>query len=150
MIADLSARPSFCDHFMHDYRIARIEASGEGAAARFSVDPPGAETWVETVISEAERPHLIAERGRCGRNHRVPVFTAWELTEGAGVTNVRVTFWSEPSMPIDRLRELRGAGRWYRRRWRTALRRLTRVIEGDEPVRRVEVAGGDRVATLVP
>lgn len=149
LIADLSLRPLFCDHFMHDYRIARIDASGEGAAAGFRVDPPAAETWVEIAIAEAERPHLISERGRGGRNHRVPVFIAWELTESAGVTNARVTFWTEPQQPIDRLRELLGAGRWYRRRWKMALRRLATVIEGDQPLHRVGVAGGDRVATLV-
>jgi uncharacterized protein YndB with AHSA1/START domain len=147
-ISDLALRPSFCDHFMTDYRIARLSSSGVGASARFRVSPRGFHTWMETVINETERPHLITEHGRCGRLNRVPTFTAWELLEGPGaVTTVQLTFWTEPTVSLDRLREHLGAHRWYRRRWSTALRRLARALEGDEPLERLEVGGADLIPT---
>ena len=145
-LADLSLRPAFCDHFVEDFHLARIEASGQGAAARFRVSPPLGRTWMDTVITEAERPHLISERGSCGRSNRIPVFTAWELHEGAsGVTTVQLTFWTEPKLRQDRLRGLAGAGRWYRRKWKLALRRLKQMIEEGAPVEHVGVGGGDRI-----
>jgi hypothetical protein len=102
---------------------------------------------MDTSIVELEAPHLISERGRCGRSNRTPVFTAWELLEGAGgATTVRLIFGTEPANHADRARELLGAGRWYRRKWSLALRRLKELLESDEPIPRVGVAGGDRVA----
>jgi len=145
-IADLALRPAFCDHFIEDYRLARIESRGEGAAARFRVAPPLGKTWMDSVIVELEPPHLIAEDGHCGRLNRTPVFTSWELLEGAGgETTVTVTFWTEPGHPLDRIREMLGTGRWYRRNWSAGLRRLKRLIEEDEPLPRVGVGGGARV-----
>jgi hypothetical protein len=132
---------------MRDFHLARLPTSGLGAAARFRVSPPGAKTWMDTSIAELE-PHLIRESGRCGRSNRTEVFTAWELREGAGgVTTVRLTFWTDPGTHADRARELLGAGRWYRRKWSHALRRLKDLLEADGALPRVEVAGGDRVAS---
>jgi hypothetical protein len=146
-ISDLAVRPAFCDHFLEDYHLARLPATGLGAAARFRVSPPLASTWMDTAVAELE-PHLIREHGRCGRSNRTPVFTAWELLEGAGgMTTVRLTFWTDPHNHADRARELLGAGRWYRRKWSRALLRLKDLLETGEPLPRVEVAGGDRVAS---
>ena len=62
--------------------------------------------WMETVIEEVDEPQRIFERGRGGRLDRVPIFTVWELTEGAGrTTEAKVTFWTEPANPFDRMRE---------------------------------------------
>lgn len=144
-LADLAVRPAFCDHFLHDYHLARIPSTGQGASARFRVSRLLGRTWMDTVIAELQPPHRITERGRCGRSNRIPVFTVWELEEGAsGVTTVRVTFGTAPAKPFDRAREL-GAGRWYRRKWSLALRRLKALLESGETLPRVEVAGGDRV-----
>ncbi len=148
-LTDLGVRPSFCDHFMRDYRIARLPARGKGAAARFRVEPPLFGTWMETEIDEVEAPHLVSEHGRCGRLNRVSTFTAWELLEGPGaVTTVRLTFWTEPQEAIDKIRERFGAARWYRRRWQTALRRLGKVLEGEVSPHAVRAAGADRIETL--
>lgn len=150
VITDLSMRPSFTDHFQEEYRLARLEPSGAGAAARFRTSPPGVgNVWVETSIAEAERPRLVGERARSGRLGRIGLFTSWEILEGSGVTDVRLTFWSEPPGAVDRAREALGAGRWYKRQWTKALRRLAEVAESDaEPVR-IDVAGGDRAWTGV-
>jgi len=146
-ISDLAVRPAFCDHFMHDFHLARLPTTGLGAAARFRISPPGASTWMDSAITEIE-PYLVREHGRCGRSNRTAVTTTWELLEGAGsMTTVRLTFWTEPGTHADRARELLGAGRWYRRKWARALRRLRELLESEGPLPRVEVAGGDRVAS---
>jgi hypothetical protein len=146
LIADLSVRPAFCDHFLVDFRLERIDPSGEGAAARLRV-LTGRSLWMETVIVEAKRPFRIRERGRTGRWNRIPVQTLWEIVEEPGeVSTVSVSFWTEPSHPLDRLRELFRTSRPFRRAWGRALERLREIAESDAPPpRRVEVAGADRV-----
>jgi len=144
-LIDLSARPTWIDHFTDDYRLERIPPAGKGAAARFKVAAPGGVTYMETVIAEVERPHLIVEHGRGGHLDRVPIRTVWELTEGAGVTTVSLTFWTEPTALLDKLREL-SRSRWWRRRWARALRRMRDAIEaGGDVAQRAEVAGRDRL-----
>ncbi|MGH2957537.1 MAG: SRPBCC family protein, partial [Solirubrobacterales bacterium] len=128
LLVDLSARPAWIDHFASDYRLERLPSVGEGAAARFRVDAPGGIRYMETVIADAERPHLVVEHGRGGHLDRVPLRAVWELAEGAGVTTVSLTFWSEPAALFDKLREL-GRSRWWRRRWAKALRRMRELIE---------------------
>jgi hypothetical protein len=143
-ICDLGRRSSWTDHFIADYRLERVEPAGEGAAARFRVNAPGGLRYMETVITSARRPHRIDEHGRGGRFNRIGTRTVWELTGGEGVTEVRLHFWTEPPSRLYRLRELR-AGRWWRRRWKRALRRLRDQLESprqaEEPVR---LAGADR------
>ena len=60
-----------------------------------------------------------------------------------------MTFWTEPTMLVDRIRETAGSSRHFRRDFRRALERLRDVVEGDEPVERVGVAGGERVPAFV-
>jgi uncharacterized protein YndB with AHSA1/START domain len=147
LLCDLANRPAFTDHFMSQFRLQRLESSGVGAAARFRISQPG--VWMETVIEEVSPPHRILERGKGGRLDRIPFLTAWELVEGPGANacEVTVSFWSEPSHPLDRLRERLGAERFYRRQWSIALSRLKELIESGLPVRRVAVAGAERIAT---
>jgi uncharacterized protein YndB with AHSA1/START domain len=144
-LCDLANRPAFLGAFVNEYRLQRLDSAGVGASARFRIAEDG--TWLESVITEVEPPHLIIERGRAGRLGRIPVTTAWEV-EGAGPASceVKVTFWTEPPTLIDRLRDHRpGASRFYRRSWLGALRRLRDLIESDADVERVAVAGGDRI-----
>jgi uncharacterized protein YndB with AHSA1/START domain len=147
LIVDLARRPAWTDHFLSDYRLERIAAVGQGAAARFRIDAPGGITYMETVISDAERPHRIVESGRGGRLDRIPCRALWELSEGpGGMTKVVFTFRTEPAAIVDRLRELGRAG-WWRRRWRRALHRLRELVESgaEGAAPRQQVAGADRV-----
>src|SRR5688572_15623775 len=122
-ICDLSIRPSWAGHFTSDHRLERLDAKGEGAAIRFWVDAPGGIRYMETVIAEAERPHRVVEHGRGGKWDRTKIRAVWELAEGGGgVTELRLTFWTEPGTPLDRIAELPLAGRWWKRNWRRALR----------------------------
>jgi uncharacterized protein YndB with AHSA1/START domain len=152
-IADLSLRPAFTDHFLTDFHLTRIEPTGVGAGARFRIAVRPRRVWTDTTIVEAQAPHRLVENGRGGRANRIPSVTLWELTEAAGgLTRVRVSYWTEPSNPIDRGLELLSAGSIpYERRWREALHRLrelleTRGLEGE----RVAVAGGNPHATGIP
>jgi len=146
-LCDLANRPAFTDHFVSEFRLERLESSGVGAAARMRITRTG--LWIETVIEELSPPHRILERGKGGRLDRIPFLTAWELVEspGANACEVTVSFWSEPSHPLDRLRERFGAERFYRRQWSIALSRLKELIESGRPIRRVAVAGAERIAT---
>ncbi len=151
-IADLSARPSFTDHFLSDFHLTRIESTGVGAGARFRAQAPLRSIWMDTTIVELDEPYRIVERGQGGRVNRIPTNTAWELKEGPGsLTSVRVSFWTEPG-GLDRGLELISAGSiWQERGWREALRRLRDALEGDAPGgERIAVAGGNRYATGIP
>ena len=59
--------------------------------------------WMDTSITAAERPQRLSERGRGGRDNRIPCATEWEITAGPGsLTTVRVAYWTEPTHPVDR------------------------------------------------
>jgi uncharacterized protein YndB with AHSA1/START domain len=151
-LADLALRPSFTDHFLTDFHLTRIDATGVGAGARFRVDAPLRKVWMDTTIVAMEEPFRIVEAGEGGRNNRIPVHTAWELKEAPGsLTAVRLSHWTEPPHG-DRALELLSAGSvWQQRGWREALRRLRDLLESDRPAaERLAIAGGNRFATGIP
>jgi uncharacterized protein YndB with AHSA1/START domain len=152
LLGDLSARPAFTDHFLSDFHLTRIEATGVGAGARFRVQAPLRKVWMDTAIVELEEPHLIVERGQGGRANRIPNHTVWELTEGPGsLTRVRLSHWTEPGS-LDRGLELLSAGSiWQEKGWREALKRLREGLEsGVWEGQPIAVAGGNRYATGIP
>jgi uncharacterized protein YndB with AHSA1/START domain len=144
-LSDLANRPAFTDHFVSEFRLERLPSAGVGAAARMRVTEPG--LWLETVIEELSPPHRIVERGKGGRLDRIPIHTVWELAAGATAASCELTlsFWSEPSRRIDRIRERLGAEHFFRRRWSIALSRLEELFESGRPIPRVVVAGAERV-----
>lgn len=147
LLCDLAGRPAFTDHFLTDFRLARVDPVGPGASARFRVGD--SDVWFDTVIEGVDRPHLVREHGRGGRSNRVPTVTVWELAEGpASGCELTLTFWTEPANPIDRVREMLGGARVIRRGWRRALTRLKRVVESDRQVQRIALAGGDRLPSF--
>jgi hypothetical protein len=128
---------------MRDYRLARVDPVGTGAAARFQLRAPLAKEYAELQITEADRPRRIVEEirvGRRGRNRSVALYDF--IVEGGGTTRVELTTYSEPATPIDRLKEIGAAG-WMRRQTRKALDRLRMIFE--EPPRgelkRATIAG---------
>jgi uncharacterized protein YndB with AHSA1/START domain len=142
-VCDLAGRPAFTDHFMRDYRLARVDPVGAGAAARFQLRAPLAKEYAELQITEADRPRRIVEEirvGRRGRNRSVALYDF--IVEGGGTTRVELTTYSEPATRIDRLKEIGAAG-WMRRQTRKALDRLRMIFE--EPPRgelkRATIAG---------
>ncbi len=128
-VADLSLRPAYCDHYLGEYRLARVNARGVGAAARFRLDGPLAKEWAELEIKQCDRPRRIVEEGRVGRLGRSRFAAVYDFTpEAAGTTRIELTIYSEPKTVVDRLKQLGAAG-WMRRRSRKALERLRRIFE---------------------
>ena len=151
-LADLANRPSFTDHFISDFHLIRIESAGVGAGARFRIYAPPQALWMDTTITAVERPHRLSERGRGGRDNRIPSATEWEVLAGPGsLTTVRVAYWTNPGHPVDRAKEvLGGASYWYERDWQGALRRLRDLLESQGPAERAGVGGGNRYLTGIP
>jgi uncharacterized protein YndB with AHSA1/START domain len=143
LVADLAARPAYTDHYLKDYRLARVNSYGMGAAARFLLDAPLASEHVEITIVQCDRPRRLVEDGRVGRLGRSRALAVYEfLPEPGGNTRVELTTFSDPATRIDALRQA-GAARWMRRQTKVALERLRRIFEEppDAPLARATIAG---------
>jgi uncharacterized protein YndB with AHSA1/START domain len=153
LISDLARRPSYTDHFLTGFRLTRIDARGVGAGARFRVNAPLRSPWEDTTIVELGEPFKIVERGAGGRSNRIPTHTVWEIEPGrSGMTLVRVTHWTTPKEPMDKLVESLSLGARYQRKgWKKALNRLRDILEEGGPGgERIAVAGGNRYLTGIP
>jgi hypothetical protein len=128
---------------MEDYRLARVQPVGVGAAARFKLDRPLANEYAELTITKADRPRQIIEELRVGRRGRNRSVGVYDFTrESAHVTRVELTTYSEPATMIDRVKEIGAAG-WVRRRTKRSLERLRMIFEEPGRVRmtRATIAG---------
>jgi ribosome-associated toxin RatA of RatAB toxin-antitoxin module len=67
LVEDLSRRPSFTDHYLKDFRLARSNPRGLGASARFLLARRVFSERAETRIVECDRPRRVVEEGRIGR-----------------------------------------------------------------------------------
>jgi uncharacterized protein YndB with AHSA1/START domain len=142
-VCDLAARPAYTDHFMRDYRLARVNPVGIGAASRFQLRAPFAKEYAELQITEVDRPRRIVEEiavGRRGRNRSLAVYDF--IDEGHGTTRVELTTFSEPATAIDRVKEI-GAHSWMRRQTSKALNRLRMIFENPPKgeLKRATIAG---------
>jgi uncharacterized protein YndB with AHSA1/START domain len=142
-VCDLAGRPAFADHYLHDYRLARANPVGEGAAVRFQVRTPLAKEYAELEVREVDRPRRIVEElavGRRGRNRFIAVYDFTQ--EAPGRTRVELTTYGEPATLIDRMKQV-GAASWIRRKTAKQLERLRMIFEEPpkEPLRRATIAG---------
>ncbi len=144
-VADLSRRPAFSDHYLKDYRLARANPVGKGAAARFLLDAPIFGERGELSITEADRPRRIVEEGRLGRLGRSRMVAVYDfVSQPGGSTRVELTTHTEPKTALDRFKHRR-VHRWMGRQSETALERLRKIFEepgGEEPAR-ASVAGAE-------
>lgn len=146
-VGDLSLRPSFADHYLKDYRLARANPVGKGAAARFLLDTPVFSERAGIQITEYDRPRRIVEEGGVGRRGRSRLVAVYDFTsEAGGTTRVEMTTFSEPGNWVDRFKHT-GAHRWIRRQSKKALKRLKEQLEepGRKELKRVTVAGYEPV-----
>lgn len=142
-VVDLSRRPAYSDHYLKDFRLARANPVGKGAAARFLLDAPVFSERGEIAIVEADRPRRIVEEGRVGRLGRSRTVAVYDfIAEAAGTTRVELTTYSEPKTAVDRFKQRR-AHRWMRRQSKKALERLRKIFEepAGEALAQVGVAG---------
>ncbi len=144
-VADLSRRPAYSDHYLKDYRLARANPVGKGAAARFLLDSPLFSERGELSITEADRPRRIVEEGRVGRRGRSRMVAVYDfIPQAGGTTRVELTTYSEPKTVLDGFKQARAHG-WLRRQSKTALERLRKIFEepGGEELAHVTVAGAE-------
>jgi uncharacterized protein YndB with AHSA1/START domain len=142
-VCDLAGRPSYADHYMHDYRLARVNPVGEGAAARFRFKAPFAKDYAELEVREVDRPRRIVEELAVGRRGRNRFLAVYDFTQEApGVTRVELTTYGEPATRVDRMKQIGAAG-WVRRQTAKQLERLRMIFEDPpkEPLRRATIAG---------
>ena len=129
LLTDLSLRPAFTDHYMKDFRLARANPRGRGAAARFLFDRLVFNDRAELSITECDRPGRVVEEGGIGRRGRSRLTAVYELSEAAGGgARVELTTVTEPKTGVDRVRLWRLDG-WLQRQSKRALKRLQRICE---------------------
>jgi carbon monoxide dehydrogenase subunit G len=148
-LSDIANHAEFTDHFLKDFRLERLDSRGVGAAARFRISSPlsaplGLDVWAEAVFAELKPPYRIVVEGSGGRIGRTPIRAVYQLTKrDSDMTDVELTFSSEPASPADRFRELLAGRVWLTLQWRRALRRMKWILEQGEPsARAVRVAPG--------
>jgi hypothetical protein len=142
-VCDLAGRPAIADHYLRDYRLARVNPVGAGAAARFQVKAPLAKEYAELHIKEVDRPRRIVEELAVGRRGRNRFLAVWDFTrEAQEVTRVELTTYGEPATLVDRLKQIGAAG-WTRRQTAKQLERLRVIFEEppEEPLKRATIAG---------
>ena len=142
-VADLAARPAYSDHYLDDYRLARANPSGEGAAARFRLKPPVGSEYAELQVTECDRPRRIVEEIRVGRLGRNRSLAVYEFTpEPGGLTLVELSLLSEAANPIESVKQYLARG-WIKRNAAKSLERLRMIFEepSGKPLQRVTIAG---------
>jgi uncharacterized protein YndB with AHSA1/START domain len=131
-LADIANHPEFSDHYLKDWRLTRIESVGTGAGARYRFDAPFQRfNWADMTFIEVQRPYRIVAVGRGGKFNRNKTFSSWTLTPSGAATRVEFTTETEPALPTDRIMELLGLRRWFRRGSKKAMRRLQSILEED-------------------
>jgi uncharacterized protein YndB with AHSA1/START domain len=132
-LADISNHNAFSDHYLKDFRLARLDSRGVGAAASFKIRF-GSSLWGETVITELERPYRVALDGQSGRRGRVKTRAVYTLTPyGQDMTKLDYELSSTASTGVDELRATLGGRAWLKRQSHRALRRLARALEEEQP-----------------
>src|SRR5919109_4040737 len=105
-VCDLAGRPAYTDHYMHDYRLARVNPVGVGAAARFRLRAPLAKEYAELEIKQVERPRRIVEELRVGRRGRNRSLAVYEfVAEAGGGPRVEPTTYSQTATIFVRMKE---------------------------------------------
>ena len=146
-LVDVANHAEFTDHYLKDFRLTREDSIGVGAGARFRVDAPlNRFSWADTVITEAEAPRRIVQRGRTAKFNRIRIVSQYELEPlGQGTTRVSLTTETEaPRLASDKLMERLAHG-WFKRKQRKAMKRLRSILEeGASRGARATVSGGPR------
>jgi uncharacterized protein YndB with AHSA1/START domain len=130
-LADVANHPEFCDHFLKDWHLTRLDSRGRGAGARYKVDAPfNRFGWEDVTFIEVQRPYRIVAAGRGGKFNRNKTWTTWTLEPHGDATRVEVSTEVEPALLTDKLVEAAsGRRRWYQRRLGKALERLQGILE---------------------
>ena len=128
-VFDLAGRPAYTDHFMRDYRLARVNPVGVGAAARFQLRAPLAKEYAELQITEVDRPRRIVEEIRVGRRGRNRSLAVYDFTSEEQRRHARGADHLQRARHDRRPVQGAGAAGWMRRQTKKALERLRMIFE---------------------
>jgi len=133
-LADIANHPEFTDHYLVDWRMTRVQTSGQGAGGRFRYKAPLQRfDFADVTLAEVVTPRRIVLAGRGGKYNRTRLRTVYELEQGSGgVTRVTQTVETRPGTFADRLMESFGLRGWLKRKSAKALRRLRSILEENE------------------
>ncbi len=133
-LADIANHPEFCDHYLKQWHLTRVDSYGRGAGARYRMDAPLQRfAWSDLTFVAVEPPRRIVAVGRGGKYNRIKNFASWTLSPAAGGgTRVEFTTETEPAKLSDRLMEALGFRRWLKRKSSKGLRRLRGILEDNE------------------
>jgi hypothetical protein len=148
-LLDVASRPVIFGSDMQQFRLFDLDSDGLGAGYRFRFRRGG---WVGMTLASSECPIRLSERGQTGRGNRTPAGFEWEISETvAGLSRVRLSYWTEVTGPAGALDRITGHAGRYERVLKAALGRLRDQVEsGAEEVEAITVAGGNRFETGVP
>ena len=136
LISDLARRPNYTDHFLTGFHLTRIDARGIGAGARFRVERA---TALALGGHDDRRARGAVQDRRArrsgGRSNRIPTHTVWEFEPGrSGMTILRVTHWTTPKEPVDKLVESLSFGaRFQQKGWKKALNGFATSLRKADP-----------------
>ena len=133
-LADIANHPEFCDHYLKEWHLTRVDSYGRGAGARYRMDAPLQRfAWSDLTFVVVEPPRRIVAVGRGGKYNRIKTFASWTLEPAAGGgTRVAFVFETEPALATDRLMESFGFRGWFKRKSNKMLRRLRGILEDNE------------------
>jgi len=133
-LADIANHPEFCDHYLKEWHLTRVDSYGRGAGARYRIDAPLQRfAWSDLTFVSVEPPRRIVAVGRGGKYNRIKTFASWTLDPASGGgTRVEFVFETEPALPTDRLMEAFGFRGWFKRKSSKSLRRLRGILEDNE------------------
>ena len=148
-LIDVGSRPVIFGPDMEDFRLLDIDPEGVGAGYRFWFRRG---SQVAMTVESSERPGRISERGETGRGNRTPAGFEWELSETpSGLSQVRLSYWTEVSGAGAALDRLTGHPGRHTRILRSALGRLREQVEdGARKLELPAIAGGNRFETGIP
>ena len=144
-VGDLAARPAYTDHYMEDYRLARVQPVGRrGGGALQARRCRSANEYAELTITKADRPRQIIEELRVGRRGRNRSVARVRLHARVGARHARGADHLQRAgrRSIDRMQEIGAAG-WVRRQTKRSLERLRMIFEEPDRVQltRATIAG---------
>lgn len=133
LVADLSRRPEYLDHFLVDWAITSETPSGVGATARSLAKGGGADATLEIAITELT-PERVVERVHSGRRMR----RLWRLVYAfeevsADVTQLAFTLELLECSTVDRATWALTRSH-LERQYARAMLRLKAMLEGLAPV----------------
>jgi uncharacterized protein YndB with AHSA1/START domain len=131
-LVDIANHQEFTDHYLVDWRMTRVNTTGQGAGGRFRYKAPLQRfDFADVTFVDVDPPRRIVQAGRGGKYNRTRLRSIFELEQGSGgVTRVTLTVETRPGTFADRLMESFGLRGWLKRKSAKGLRRLRATIAG--------------------